>query len=92
MKYWQKLPVFEKENCIRTHGRRGGGFLLEARRGKIDIMGEVLSTDVEGIGKTEIVHRANLNFTLAGKCITTLLKEGPLNRVEGLKAICTTTD
>ena len=70
----------------------GGGFLLEARRGKIDIMQKVLSTAVKGVGKTEIVYRANLNFTLAERYITMLLEEGLLNRVEGSKAIYTTTD
>jgi predicted transcriptional regulator len=35
---------------------------LKERRGKLEIMVEVLSIARGGVGKTEIVYKANLNF------------------------------
>jgi predicted transcriptional regulator len=35
---------------------------MKGRRGKLEIMAEVLSIAREGVGKTEIVYQANLNF------------------------------
>lgn len=72
--------------------RRLGGPLLELRRSKIDIVGKILSIAVDGIGKTAIVYRANLNFARADKYIGMLLKEGLISTLGGSKVKYKTTD
>lgn len=44
------------------------------RRNKIDIVREILSKAVDGIGKTTIVYSTNLNFARAEKYIDMLLE------------------
>jgi len=65
---------------------------LEPRRSKIDIVGKILSTAVDGIGKTAIVYRANLNFARAEKYIDMLLEEGLISTLDGSEVKYKTTD
>ena len=56
------------------------------RRGLIGVIGEILSVTTEGVSRTAIAYRANLNFSRAKKYISMLLKEGLLSRGEGSSA------
>jgi predicted transcriptional regulator len=52
---------------------------LNLRRGRFEIMGEILSLTAdgdEGAVKTSIVYDANLNFKVANKYLSMLLDEG----------------
>ena len=46
------------------------------RRGKLEIIADILSVATEEAKKTEIVYKANLNFKRAGKYIPCLEKRG----------------
>ena len=46
------------------------------RRGRIDIIIDVLDVAKMGVNKTSIVYRTNLNFTLADKYLDILQKYG----------------
>ncbi len=48
----------------------------ETRRGKLEIMGDILRVALNGARKTEIVYRANLNFTRIERYIPLLEKRG----------------
>lgn len=45
-------------------------------RGRLDIIIDILEIAKEGVNKTAIVYRANLNFTVAGRYLTLLMKNG----------------
>jgi len=49
---------------------------FKERRGKLEIMVDVLSTAREGARKTEIVYKANLNFNRAEKYLPFLKEKG----------------
>ena len=49
---------------------------IEARRGKLEIMGDILRVAINGARKTEIVYKANLNFTRIERYILLLEKRG----------------
>lgn len=53
------------------------------RRGRIDIVGEILSVAAEGVGKTAIVYHANLNFNIADKYLDLLTREGLISVIDG---------
>ena len=67
--------------------RLGGGFL---RRGRFEIIGEILSLAKEGARKTSIVYRANLNFNVVNKYLTLLAQEGLISPDEGSGELKTT--
>ena len=46
------------------------------RRGRIDIIGEILSAASEGIGKTALIYRTNLNFNIVNRYLETLSRNG----------------
>lgn len=46
------------------------------RRGRIDIMGEILAAASSGVGKTALVYRTNLNFSLVDRYISVLSRNG----------------
>ncbi len=48
----------------------------EARRGELEIMGDILHVAINGARKTEIVYKANLNFTRIERYIPLLEKRG----------------
>lgn len=58
---------------------RGGKNL---RRGKFEIIGEILSLTTEPSAKTSVVYRANLNFSIVNRYLDLLLRNG-LVRVTG---------
>jgi len=49
---------------------------LDVRRGRIDIISEILQAASEGIGKTALVYRTNLNFNIVDKYLSMLSKNG----------------
>jgi len=56
------------------------------RRGRFEIIGEILSLAADGAGgaaKTSIVYRANLNFNIANRYLNMLLQEGLVRVVGG---------
>jgi predicted transcriptional regulator len=56
------------------------------RRGRFEIMGEILTITAdgtEGAVKTSIVYRANLNFNIVNKYLNMLLKEDLVSVANG---------
>ena len=51
---------------------------FKERRGKLDIMADILSVTAKGAKKTEMVYKANLNFTRLGRYISFLEERGLL--------------
>ena len=49
---------------------------FEERRGRLEIIADILSVAMEEAKKTEIVYRANLNFERAGKYLPYLEEKG----------------
>ena len=71
-------------------GRRlGGGFL---RRCRFEIMGEILSIAADGVRKTTIVYRANLNFNVVNRYLDLLIREGLINAAAGSEMKFKTTE
>ncbi|HUV80095.1 MAG TPA: winged helix-turn-helix domain-containing protein [Candidatus Bathyarchaeia archaeon] len=64
------------EYAMKDGLRRGLKERFKERRGKLDIMVDILSTAREGVRKTEMVYRANLNFTRAERYIPFLEERG----------------
>ena len=61
------------------------------RRGRDEIIFQILDVCVMGAIKTKIVHKANLNFSMVGPYITMLTKNGMLDAKEGSRVIYETT-
>lgn len=58
----------------------------QLRRGRFEIIGEILTITADGTGgavKTTIVYRANLNFNIANRYLNMLLQEGLIRVVDG---------
>ena len=49
---------------------------LKERRGRLEIIADILSVAMKEAKKTEIVYRANLNFKRAGKYLLYLEEKG----------------
>ena len=49
---------------------------IKMRRSRIDIVVDILGVTKNGVNKTAIVYRTNINFTLAEKYIELLEKQG----------------
>jgi len=49
---------------------------LKGRRGKLEIIAEILYIAREGVGKTEIVYKANLNFIRVKRYLSYLEEKG----------------
>ena len=56
---------------------------MKPRRSMVEITGEILSAAKQGVGKTVIVYRANLNFTRAEKYLCLLLSKGLVSTITG---------
>lgn len=50
------------------------------KRGRIDIIIDVLETAKEGVNKTRIIYKANLNFKLVDKYLALLQKNGLIEK------------
>ena len=48
---------------------------IKMRRSRIDIVVKILDVAKNGVNKTAIVYRSNINFTLAGKYLNLLEKQ-----------------
>ena len=48
----------------------------ELRRSRFDIIGKMLSLARNGVAKTSLVYRANLNFNMVNRYLNLLIKEG----------------
>lgn len=53
------------------------------RRGRFEIIGEILSLATDNVKKTSIVYRANLNFNLVNKYLNLLIQEGLISSTTG---------
>ena len=53
------------------------------RRGRFEIIGEILSLATDNVKKTSIVYRANLNFNLVNKYLNLLIQEGLISSTVG---------
>ena len=56
--------------------RRGERFKNKERRGKFEIIADVLSVAREGAKKTQIVYKANLNFKIVSEYLSFLEVKG----------------
>lgn len=53
------------------------------RRGKFEIIGEILSLTTEPSTKTSVVYRANLNFNIVNRYLDLLLRSGLVGATGG---------
>ena len=60
------------------------------RRGRFEIIGEILSLAKGGARKTSIVYRANLNFNVVNKYLKLLVQEGLISPGEDSGKLKTT--
>ena len=61
--------------------------MTRERRGKIEIMMDILDKASGGVNKTRIVYGANLNFDMAGRYLPLLMKRGLILRFNGEKGV-----
>jgi predicted transcriptional regulator len=57
--------------------------LVRERRGRIEIMMDILDEASGGVNKTGIVYGANLNFNMAKRYLPLLMKRGLIVRFNG---------
>ena len=57
--------------------------LVRGRRGRIEIMMDILDEASRGVNKTRIVYGANLNFKMVGRYLPLLMKRGLIVRLDG---------
>lgn len=50
------------------------------KRGSLEILHDILEVAVDGSRKSHIVYKANLNFNIVKEYLTTLIKNGLLER------------
>lgn len=61
------------------NGKKGNG-RVKMRRSKIDIVVDVLEVTKNGVNKTAVVYKTNLNFRLAEKYLLLLEKQGLIEK------------
>ena len=61
--------------------------MVRGRRGRIEIMMDILDKASGGVNKTGIVYGANLNFDMAGRYLPLLMKRGLILRFNGEKGV-----
>ncbi len=57
--------------------------MARERRGRIEIMMDILDEASGGVNKTGIVYGANLNFNMAKRYLPLLMKRGLIVRLDG---------
>lgn len=57
--------------------------LARGRRGRVEIMMDILDEAFRGVNKTGIVYGANLNFSMAEKYLPLLISRGLLVKSNG---------
>ncbi len=57
------------------------------RRGRIEILMDILDKASGGVNKTGIVYGANLNFNMAERYLPLLIKRGLMVRLDGEKGV-----
>ena len=62
------------------------------RRGRFEIIGEILSLAKDGARKTTIVYRANLNFNVVNRYLQLLVQEGLISPADGSARKLKTTE
>ena len=62
------------------------------RRGRFEIIGEILSLAKDGARKTTIVYRANLNFNVVNRYLQLLIREGLISPADGSARELKTTE
>ncbi len=77
------------EEAMKDGVRSGLKKRFKERRGRLEIMVDILSTAREGVRKTEMVYKANLNFNRAERYIP-FLEERGLMEISG--AVFKTTE
>lgn len=72
-------------NCFESRGGvRGGVNIKRRKRSKNDIVEDILRVAVNGAKKTDIVHEANLNSSLAQEYLQTLIEKELIRHEKGL--------
>ena len=72
------------EEAMKDGLRSGLKKRFKERRGRLEIMVDILSTAREGVRKTEMVYRANLNFNRAERYIPFLEERGLMENSEAV--------
>lgn len=72
------------EDAMKDGLSRGLKERFKERRGKLEIMVDILSTAREGVRKTEMVYKANLNFNRAERYIPFLEERGLMENAEAV--------
>ena len=57
--------------------------LVRGRRGRVEIMMDILAKASGGVNKTGIVYGANLNFKMVGRYLPLLIERGLVVRLDG---------
>ena len=57
--------------------------LARGRRGRVEIMMDILDEASASVNKTGIVYGANLNFNMAGRYLPLLINRGLLIKLDG---------
>jgi predicted transcriptional regulator len=57
--------------------------LVHKRRGRVEIMMNILDKASSGVNKTKIVYGANLNFNMAKRYLPLLIERGLIAQVNG---------
>jgi len=57
--------------------------LARERRGRVEIMMDILDEAFRGVNKTKIVYGANLNFNMAERYLPLLLTRGLMVKLDG---------
>ncbi|RZN42971.1 MAG: hypothetical protein EFT35_01345 [Methanophagales archaeon ANME-1-THS] len=56
---------------------------FKERRGKLEIIADILSATLKGAKKTELVYKANINFTRIERYLTYLMEIGLIEQIHG---------
>ena len=62
------------------------------RRSRFEIIGGILSLATDGVKKTSIVYRANLNFNVVNRYLDLLIQEDLIRLTAGLERKFKTTE
>jgi len=87
--WWVRYTFYNPRYYNHWTRRIGGGYL---RRGRFEIIGEILSLAKDGARKTTIVYRANLNFNVVNRYLQLLVQEGLISPADGSARKLKTTE
>ena len=77
-KFWEANIINFEENPMmrKVKSNLEAGQLVEARRSRMDIIADILSTSLNGTRKTQLMCQTNLNFSRREKYVEELIRLG----------------